>query len=129
MRIRVRRIALVVVVAIGLLFLLQPARWPQGLLEAWLHRLTPLGSSQALVQERLAARGWLDTLSIRDQGFFKDPPGGPQTTVGAASLRADLGRYYALLVPIFPGYAEAFYGFDRDGRLIEIWVRKTIDAL
>ena len=45
-------------------------------------------------------------------------------TVGVTSIEAEVGRYW---LP-FCTTVTAFWGFDSEGRLIDVWVWKTPDA-
>ena len=114
----------------GAIFALQPKRWPDSWVQAWLLRQTPPGTDARTVVRFLERRGWLDDTYSAPGGFVKDRPGTPYTIVGARSVRAVLGDYRGpdgLFV--FVTSTEAFYGFDNQGHLLEVWVRKTTDAL
>src|SRR5687767_5179947 len=108
---------------------LRPARWPTRLLDSWLLRQTPVGTDTADVRAFLAGRSWLDASHRGTRGVFRDPPGGPQTVIGASSLRADLGNYRSpVFLFVFKISTEAFYAFDAAGHLVDVHVRKTTDA-
>jgi hypothetical protein len=100
----------------------------QGI-EASLLKLTPLGSSPEAVLEVAKSKGWKDVHIDSKRGFTKhegarirDYP-----TIGVSSVEASLGDYWNF--PIGSTNATAFWGFDKDRRLIEIWVWKTTDSL
>jgi hypothetical protein len=120
---------LLVMLVGGAIFALQPKRWPSGRLHSWLLTQTPPGSDIPVVVHFLRRRGWLDDTYESRSGFLKDPPGGPQRLVGVNSVRAVLGDYRG---PdglfLFVTSTEAYFGFDQQGRLLEVWVRKTTDA-
>jgi hypothetical protein len=89
---------------------------------------TPLGSSFQEVRALVERRGWLDPYYIGTSGFLKQEPGLPVVEVGVTSLRGRLGHYWQLPL-LFRTDVTAFWGFDKDGRLIDVWVWKTTDAL
>ena len=94
-------------------------------IRAYLLRQTPLGSSIQEVRAFLERRGWLDRSYSGDTGYYFQPVGQPARTVGVSSLTGDLGQYgFPLRVSV-----TAFWGFDANDRLIDIWVWKTTDAL
>ena len=88
-------------------------------------RITPIGTSVEdviSVLERRRGWGWVIGAK-RNQGVVLDrgiPLGGAlsaaTTVVGEQSIRVYLGRAVA--------YVGAFYAFDENGELIEIFVRK-----
>jgi hypothetical protein len=99
---------------------------PESSIRASLLRGTPLGSTSQEVRAFVQSRGWLDRNYIGDSGFLKQEAGVPAVEVGVTSIRGELGRYWS--VP-FQTSVTAFWGFDANGRLIDIWVWKTTDGL
>lgn len=83
---------------------------------------TPLGINKKLAQERLLQEGVV--IKLENHGFLRQEPGLPLITVGVYSIRASLGDYCLLLCT----NVTAFWGFDQDEKLIELWVWKTTDA-
>ena len=61
----------------------------------------------------------------KNAGFLKQEKG-QSKTVGVNSIRVHLGDYWTF--PFFRTSVTAFWGFDEDGKLIEIWVWKTTDS-
>ena len=47
--------------------------------------------------------------------------------VGSSSLEMHLGEYRELPIPLSTD-VTAFWGFDGNGRLIDVWVWKTTDG-
>jgi hypothetical protein len=93
-------------------------------IEASLLLLTPLGSSPEAVLEVVKAKRW-KTAGYRLNGFYRQRP--KAEVVGVSSIEASLGDYW--FFPIGTTNATAFWGFDENGRLIQIWVWKTTDTL
>ena len=92
-------------------------------------RETPIGTSIDQVRLYADMRGWRDPNHDENRGFLKQdhwPDGRPRNTdIGEKSVRGDLGDYGL----IFRTNVAVYWGFNADGKLIEIWVWKTTDAL
>jgi hypothetical protein len=117
-----------VLVAAGWL-VMSPLRWSEASIRASLLKQTPLGSSSGQVRGFVMAQGWLDRNYIGNRGFLKTEIGVPvvqERAVGATSIRGELGHYQS--VP-FQTYVTAFWGFDTNDQLIDVWVWKTTDGL
>ena len=94
-------------------------------IRASLLKQTPLGSSLSDVRAFVAKKRWLDqSYTGTNYGFYKQEPGEPAHTIGVSSICGHLGHYY---LP-FRTDVTAFWGFDGDGRLLDVWVWKTTDA-
>jgi hypothetical protein len=119
-------LAAVVVAFIAILYAASNSlrRSPEQI-RASLLRDCPPGTDMEAVRSFLDQRGWRDQHYDEGRGFSN--PDAPAVAIGAQSLHADLGRYYELIPPL-PTWVEAFYGFDANGRLIDIRVRKTMDG-
>ena len=117
-------VILAVVVACAIVFS-NPLRRSELHLRDALLAETPIGSGFDEVRSLLNARGMLVSGHHEHLGFIKQPPGQPAETIGIRSLRAHLGYYQVL----FRTDVTAFYGFDSEDKLIEIWVRKETDSL
>jgi hypothetical protein len=98
-------------------------RMPASVIEASLLKMAPLGSTSDEVQRRLATKGFHPTLT--PTGFYKQKNPAKPEVVGASSIRIELGEYRTPFVTS----VSAFWGFDKEGKLIDVWVWKTIDAL
>jgi len=101
-------------------------RRPESGIRASLLRSTPLGSSSQEVRTYVERQGWLATNYVGSAGFLKQEAGVPAVEVGATSIRGELGHYRSGL---FQTYVTAFWGFDTNGRLMDVWVWKTTDGL
>ena len=95
-------------------------------IEASLLKLTPLGSNSEAVLDLVKKKGWRSSGYIEQHGFYKQQ-GTKNETVGVFCIQASLGDYYAF--PLGTTNAMAFWGFDKDRRLIQIWVWKTTDSI
>ena len=101
-------------------------RGPESCIRASLLRSTPLGSTSQEVRTFVEGRGWLDRNYTGNGGFLKQEAGVPAVGVGVTSIRGELGHYRS---GPFQTYVTAFWGFDTNGHLIEVWVWKTTDGL
>ena len=88
--------------------------------------LTPLGSSSDVVLALVKKEGWKSDGFNSRSGFLKQPPSGKSEVVGVAHIQAALGHHWTF--PFLTTDVAAYWGFDKDGRLIEVWVWKTTDA-
>lgn len=107
---------------------LNPLRWPEAAIRARLLWSTPLGSTMPEVRRVIEGKGWkLDTYS--ESVGFLDQRAHPYVVTGAKHIRASLGDYttFMLVLPL-PANVTAFWGFDDNGRLVDIWVWRTIDG-
>jgi hypothetical protein len=114
--------AAVVVLAIGLGF--ASPRSPASTIETALLRITPLGSSKEDVLRAIEKQGWKHG-PIENVGFLKQIPSRRMEVVGKKSIEAHLGEYGFL----FRTSVDAFWGFDNEGKLMDVWVWKTTDSL
>jgi hypothetical protein len=95
-------------------------------------KATPLGSTPEFVQEVAKKKGWkTDRFHgfSPDRGYWMHGPATPvERVVGVSSFSAVLGEFHEVPVP-FVTTVEAYWGFDKDGRLIDVWIRSSTDAL
>jgi hypothetical protein len=113
------------VVLLAAAFLLSPLRWSEGQIHEWVLRGAPLSSSVADVKALIDRRGWKQTSDW--QGTNSHPPSGEYPYVrGQRILVSHLGHYQG--IP-WRTDVEVFWGFDENGRLTDVHVRKTRDAL
>jgi hypothetical protein len=97
-------------------------------IEASLLKLTPMGSSPEAVLAIAKKKGWQRVRFNPDRGFLKQVGADRQyPIIGVSSIEASLGDYW--FFPIGTTNATAFWGFDKDRRLVKVWVWKTTDAL
>jgi len=83
---------------------------------------TPLGSDMAQVL-RFCAQENLQCKSSERTGYLNQHTG---QTIGVKSVWGAV--YKRRTTPLTITSVEAYWGFDKDGRLIDIWAWKTIDA-
>jgi hypothetical protein len=106
---------------------------------------TPRGASMEDVKRLIQKKGWTIRVYDENRGFLDQrrdgdpqlPPPDPLIRVpipitggwvtGAKNIEVHLGDYLPVLD--FPTSVNLFWGFDRESRLIDIWVWKTNDAL
>src|SRR5688572_25621628 len=93
-------------------------------IRATLLKHTPLGTKSEEVRAYVEKRGWLDRRYTGEGGYLKQEPGVPPMVVGVSSIKGKLGHYYLPL----RADVTAFWGFDAEGRLIDVWVWKTVDG-
>jgi hypothetical protein len=90
-----------------------------------LNQMTPIGSSYDDVWRTVSAK-YAKTQRNDNAGFLRqDAP--KSRVVGVKSISANIGDYYAF--PIGTTSIVAYWGFDRDNRLIDIWVWKSTDSI
>lgn len=85
---------------------------------------TPIGSSFEEALQRLRERGYSPAPS--NNGFYRQEAGQLPTTVGVSSIRVTLGDYW--WIPFLNTTVTGFWGFDSNGRLIDVWVWNTTDS-
>jgi hypothetical protein len=124
--IRLARLLIYSAVIIGIAFLISSCSLlrSETSIRASLLKQTPIGSSLSDVRAFVAKRGWLDRSYVGTNGFLKQEVGSPIQVVGVSSICGQLGHYW---LP-FRTDVTAFWGFDANGRLIDVWVWKTTDA-
>lgn len=87
---------------------------------------TPIGSSINSTIAWLARDGHQKPLISKTSGFLKQEGSG-NSVVGVQSVSISLGEYHSFPFG-FTTSVEAYWGYDADGRLVDIWVWKTTDA-
>ena len=101
-----------------------PLRKESNKLQASMLAETPVGMKFNEVIKILGPMNYNLKVS-KNAGFLKQEKGQSQT-VGVSSIRAHLGDYWTF--PFFRISVTVFWGFDKDDKLIEIWVWKTTDG-
>jgi hypothetical protein len=103
-----------------------PLRQSEPDLRVWILNQAPLGASPESVVRLISNEGWMkefDTSGRQTDLSEKFYPG----VKGVRTIGANLGYYYGL--PWGRVDVEAFWGFDADGKLIDLHVRKGVSAL
>ena len=100
------------------LYLLLPASY----IERDILKQIPAGSTKNDVEAFLQLKGW--------RVWFRSDTHGPRResgeVIGSMQIQADVGRHRLFL---FPSTVEVFFGFDRQGCLLGVYVRKATDAM
>jgi hypothetical protein len=121
-------IAIVAIICAGIVVrdaLIHPLWMPASGVRAWLLRRAPLGSSPEQVDALIAAHRWSrhydwhGTPSHSSEEFYP-------AVKGSRIIGAQLGGYQG--IP-FRADLDAYWGFDESGHLIDLNVRKMVDAL
>ncbi len=101
-----------------------PLRRSEETIRSRLLQDMPLGSHLEDVRGYVQSKGWEISYVNENRGFL-DQRIKPNAVVGEKSIRASLGDY--IDIP-FLANVTVFWGFDKDSRLIDIWVWKTWDG-
>jgi len=114
------------VAVVGLAFIgCSSLRRSEGTIRGHLERLTPLGTQYDVAVQTLEHH-FSHVQKNETTGFLRQE-NGQQEVVGVKSIQVHLGEYRN--VPIGSTSVDAYWGFDKNGKLIEIWVWKTTDSL
>lgn len=90
---------------------------------------TPLGIDAETVRSRLQQSSqWGDAEvgGLWDRGAYRYGPDGRRTLVGASHMKVYLGMYCGVFLDT---YVSAYYAFDSEGRLEDVWVEKSVPSL
>lgn len=98
---------------------------PESVIRSRLLRDTPIGATKQEVVTYVKRHGYTDVEDI-PQGFNVDEPFTPFRRVGNSCIRGDLGRYWS---PHGQVTVTAYWGFDLNGMLVDVLVRKCLDGL
>src|SRR5262245_7868740 len=117
----------VIIVVLGCFGILSSNEWRlrnnSEAIRADLLKETPLGTSRSNVKAHLKSQGCYVERHDTSRGYYNYDSG---EVVGTRSLCARLGSY--TLFPLLVTTVEAYYAFDDNDRLIDVWVRKTTDG-
>lgn len=100
-------------------------RYNESRIQAYLYRLTPLGTSYEESLRRISKK--YEKFEKNETGGFWRQDLSPARTVGSKSIQVHVAEYFHF--PIGKTCIVAYWGFDKDGRLIEIWIWKTTDSI
>ena len=117
-------VALVVVVSASFAAF-NPLRKAPDEIRRSLLAVTPLGSSVAAVRAIVEKKFGPEVHFRPRSGFLKQEK--KTEVIGVSSLEVHLGAYREIPIPL-PTDVTAFWGFDENGRLLDVWVWKTTDA-
>ena len=88
----------------------------------------PIKSSFEQIAFELKSKG-LHPKIRKTTGFLKQELFSPVEVVGSKSIRVHLGSYSNCTFPFFTEQVTAFFGFNDEEELIDIWIWKDTDSL
>ena len=94
---------------------------PTCSIRAAILRSTPIGSTSSTVRLIVEQKGWLVSSYAGNTGFLKQEAGEPSQIIGTTSIRGNLGDWGPMNV-------SAYWGFDSNGHLKDVWVWRTFDT-
>jgi len=133
-----RKVIVIILALIALIVLIpyilmipDPIRRPLGMARNYVLRLTPIGMDMEEVIEVLEGhRNWHINSPNLERGF-SDPFHASGNMVGVKSITAGIGSYWPAPIPVplygwlFRTEATIFWGFDENGKLIDVFVRQS----
>jgi len=124
----------IIMLATVMPMLTTPIRRPTNMVRRYILRITPIGTNINDVITIIENRGDWGTHSVDlERGFIPGsgarPPLEPDlriTVIGDMSIRVRIGGYRAWYKMLFLSVTDigVFWGFDEDGNLIDVHVRK-----
>ena len=102
-----------------------PLRLPDIVIKDYLLSELPLGTNIKVVEQFVREKEWKLAYVSRTTGYI-DQQSPTNKVVGEMSIRAELGSYQGLP---FETSVTVFWGFDKKGNLIDMWVWKTRDGI
>jgi hypothetical protein len=110
------------IVATGaVLFASNPLRWPDSAIHSWLLREVPKGSDLRQLKTVAKARGW----RINGEWHGNEPHADWGGISGHTIAWIYLGGYRSIFRVDF----DSFWAFDEQGRLVDVRLRRMVDAL
>ena len=102
-----------------------PLRRSEDTIRSKLLEELPLGTQLSTVHQYIIKKEWEISYVSEDSGFY-DQRTRPASVVGEKAIRASIGDYQDLP---FVANVTVFWGFDKDSRLIDVWIWKTWDGI
>jgi hypothetical protein len=118
-----RFLVFIVILFVCFLFT-NPLRWPASCLRLYLLQMTPLNSKYDEVEKKISFKNWDVNGSSKKFGFYDQRDTHAKIT-GDMYIRASLGDYWG--IP-FKANVTVYWGFSKQGELIDVWVWKTWDG-
>lgn len=116
-----RRLVLAgIVLLVFALWISNPLRWPQSAVHAWLLWKVPVGSGEKQLQQIASATGW------RVNGTW--PGHRPHSAWGGIDGTTIVWVYLGGYRTILRADLDSFWAFDEHGRLVDVRIRRMIDA-
>ena len=109
--------------------MINPIRRPRFMVRNHVLRLTPMGTNIDDVVNILEdVEGWEIFSVNHERGIVLPTAGDRLASTSDKSIRVFAGRYWPSTIWIFlPTSVSIFWGFDEEGRLIEVYVQKSIN--
>ena len=117
----------IVILSPFVLMIPNPMRRPQDMARNYILRLTPLGTHIYDVVEIMERNGY-GRLNVNFNSGFPAPPPReyPNARIGVMSASIGMGNYYLTWYRWFHTTEVGVrWGFDEDGKLIDVYVRKV----
>jgi len=118
--------ALAIILAIAIPIMLNPLRRPISSVRKYVLSHTPIGMSMDEVKTVIEEQKWGIAFESTEQGYSNSrlPPG--QRIIGEKHIYSYMGTSrVALIVPVL---VSVYWGFDEDGKLIDVYVVKILSA-
>ena len=103
-----------------------PLRKPEEVIKSDILTSVPYGSDISEILIFLKNNEY-EIVALNEKSGFSDRRTKPSKIIGDMFIRARFGEYRSGLLSIVS--VAVFFGFDESGKLIDIWVWKTIDSL
>jgi hypothetical protein len=101
--------------------------WRRGsdaMARAFILSRTPIGTSMEQVDSLIEKEGWRYVRTDHTAGFVNNRVR-PTRTVGSKHISASAGSFVG---PPMAVHSTVFWGFDDSGHLVDVWVRRIVDA-
>lgn len=120
-------LALIVIFVLAAIHSFKVPVWrDQPAIESWVRSQIPLGTPVTSARSQIRSHGW----KIESEWAQNQPMPSYGTAQGTHVIHAALGSYwFGSYWLIFSTDYDAFFGFDNTGNLVEVRVRKMVDAL
>jgi hypothetical protein len=102
-------------------WLWNPLRLSDAALQRWVEHRVPLRTDVARARDLIRASGW----EVQGEWAQSEPSIDYGTRKGSRVVHVYLGHYRS----VFRVDVDAFFGFDHSGRLVEVHIRRMVDAL
>lgn len=110
--------------AVVVISVASPNRWPSPIIRQYVLFSTPVGSTYVATVDVIRSKGWVYTVDQKRgfNNYLKEP----KEIVGSKSVHSNWGSYRGLPLKT---HVSIYWGFDDQERLIDVLVRKTRDGL
>ena len=118
--------ALAIILAITIPIMQNPLRRPNPSVRKYVLSVTPIGMSMDDARAAIIEQKWGIAYESIEYGYLDSRLPAGQRIIGEKHIQADIGTYRAML--IFPMSVTVYWGFDGDGKLIDVCVVKILSA-